>query len=69
MHRHTYIYIFIAIAMDETSILVAVHFSMKKQLPVMWSRPRRGAEQRRRQPITFFVYWRMCDIGQVSPWC
>ena len=31
-----------------------------------------GAEpdvgQRRRQPVTFFVYWRLHDVGHVSPW-
>ena len=39
-----------------------------KHLPVMWSRPRRGAEQRQRQPVTFFVYWRLLGVGHVSPW-
>ena len=59
---------FIAIAWDETSILVAVHFSMKKDLSVMWSGPSREVEQRRRESITFFVDWRLRDVGRVLPW-
>ena len=58
---------FVAIVWDETSILVAVHFSMKN-IYKLWSGPSRDVEQRRRQPITFFVYWRLRDVGRVSPW-
>ena len=44
------IYIFIAVALDETSIFVAVHFSKIYQSCDLG----RGAEQRRHQPIMFF---------------
>ena len=30
--------------------------------------PSRDVEQRRRQLITFFVYWRLRDVDRVSPW-
>ena len=53
------IYIFIVIASDEP-ILDAKH------LRGMWTRPRRVAEQRRRQPIVFSVCLR--DVGHVSQW-
>ena len=52
------IYIFIAIVFYGTSILVAVYsvFLDAKHLPVMWSNPCREAEQRRRQPVMFFLF-------------
>ena len=56
--------VFIVIAWDEASILIAVHFSMKNIYQLICD-----AEQRRRGPITFVVYWRFRDIGRVSPWC
>ena len=43
-------------------------FLDKKYLPVMWSGPSRDVEQRQRQPVTFFAYWRLRDVGRVSPW-
>ena len=64
----SYIYIFIAIALDETSIICCTSFLDAKHLPVMWSMPRRGAEQNQRQPVTFFIYWRLRDLGHVLPW-
>ena len=45
--------VFIAIALDETSILGAVN---EKHLLVMLSGPSCEVEERRRQPITFVVY-------------
>ena len=60
------IYTFIAIALDETSILVAVYFSIQniyQSCDLVCE-----AEQRRRQLITHFVYWRLRDVGHVSPW-
>ena len=59
---------FIAIAWDENNILVAVHFSMKNIYQLCDRGPSRDVEQRQRQPITFFVYWRLRDVGRVSPW-
>ena len=52
------IYIFIAIALDESSILVAIHFSMKNiyQSCDLGCADCSGAEQGRLHPITFFVY-------------
>ena len=55
------IYICIAIVFDGTSFFFFSLFLDAKHLPVMWSNPCRKAEQRRRQPITFFVYWRLRD--------
>ena len=39
-----------------------------KHLPVMWSKPCWWAEQRRSKPITFFVYWRLREVGHLSQW-
>ena len=27
-----------------------------------------GRSNRQRQPVMFFVYWRLRDVGHVSPW-
>ena len=62
-----HIYIFIAIAIDETSILVAIHFSLKNIYQSCDLGRAVGAEQRRHQPITFFVYRRLCDVGHMLP--
>ena len=62
-----YICISIAIALNETSILVALHFTMQNIYQSydsyccliaekIFRRPCRGAEQRQRQSVTFFVY-------------
>ena len=56
-----------AIALDETNILVAVHFTMEKHLPAKLSRAFRREEQRRRQPITLVDFWRLRDVRHVSP--
>ena len=51
------IYIFTAVALDETSILVVVHFSMKNIYQSCDLGCAVGhTRQRRRQQITFFVY-------------
>ena len=42
-------------------------FLDEKHLPVMWSRSYFRAEQRRRQPVMFLVYWRLRGVGHVSP--
>ena len=62
-----YIYIFIAIALDETSILVALHFSMQNiyqsyDLATPWG----GATST--SASNFFVYWRLRGVGLASPW-
>ena len=60
------IYIFIAVALDETNLFVAVHFSMKNIYQSCLGRAM--VEQRQCQPIKFFLYCRLLDIGHVSPW-
>ena len=48
------IYIFFAITLDETSVLVTLHFLMQN-IYQSWSRPCHGAEQRQHQPVTLFT--------------
>ena len=59
--------VFIAIAWDETNFLVAIHFPIKTFYQLCDRGLSRDVEQRRRQPITFFVYWRLRDVDRVSP--
>ena len=60
--------IFIAIALDKTSILVGLHFSLQNIYQSYDLDHAVGREQRQRQPITFFVYWCSRDVGHVPPW-
>ena len=53
------IYITIAIAIDETSILVALHFSMQN----INQSCDLGHAVEQRQPVTFFVYRHVCVIS------
>ena len=57
------IYNFIVIALDEPSILIAVQFSIRNIYKACGH-----VEQRRRPPITFFVYCHLRGFGHVSPW-
>ena len=62
-------YIFIAIAFDETSILVAVHFSMQNIYQSCdLDRALGRSNVHARQPMMFFAYLRLRDVGRVSPW-
>ena len=63
-----YICIFIAVALDDTLAILLQFTGRCKHLPVMWSRLHRGAEQRRRRPVTFQVCLRLGDVGHVSAW-
>ena len=63
------IYIFIAIALDESIFLDVLHFTMKniksrdlEAMPIMY-----GRGDVKTHPVTLFVYSCCRDVGHVSP--
>ena len=62
LNKRLYLH-FIAIALEENSIFVAVHFSMKN----IYQSYNLGRAVGRSSVDNVLVYWRLHDVGHVSP--